>query len=148
MIGGVLTDKVGTRKVIAGSCVLTAVTVYPLFTLLNEPTVLKAIFVQAGLVVTTVGLHCAVPRFLTTMFPVNERYSGIAFSHSLGMAIFGGTTSYIVTYIVVKTGIATMPALYVMFTCAIGFGAITWASAILNNFKRRKFETTALPAST
>jgi MHS family proline/betaine transporter-like MFS transporter len=56
--------------------------------------------------------------------PTNIRYSGIAFSYNLGMALFGGTAPLIVTFLTEKINIIA-PAYYLIFMATISLIAIT-----------------------
>ena len=51
--------------------------------------------------------------FLQDLFPTSNRYTGVAFSFCLGMALIGGNTPLMATYLIEKTGFILMPALLV-----------------------------------
>ncbi len=56
--------------------------------------------------------------------PSNVRYSGIAFSYNLGMALFGGTAPLIVTLFTQRLGLIA-PAYYLMFMASISLIAVS-----------------------
>ncbi|CAM2863681.1 MFS transporter [Legionella worsleiensis] len=56
--------------------------------------------------------------------PENVRYSGIAFSYNLGMALFGGTTPLIVT-LLIEYANSIAPAYYLMLMASISLIAAT-----------------------
>ena len=60
---------------------------------------------------------------LPMLFPPAERYSGSAFSYSLGVAVFGGTAPMIVSWLV-SHGLTFAPALYLMFAGLCGWMAV------------------------
>lgn len=51
--------------------------------------------------------------YMAKLFPIHVRYSGVAFSYSIGMALFGGTTPVICTLLIQKTGNHLSPAFYI-----------------------------------
>lgn len=59
-----------------------------------------------------------------SLFPVRERYSGVAFSITLGQALFGGTTPLISTFLTNVTGDFKAPAYFMMFGAIMGCVAI------------------------
>lgn len=62
--------------------------------------------------------------------PANVRYSGIAFSYNLGMAIFGGTAPLIVGFLTQEIGFVA-PAYYLMIMAGISFiAALTLLSQV------------------
>ena len=61
--------------------------------------------------------------------PENVRYSGIAFSYNLGIALFGGSTPLVVTLLTEKIGLVT-PAYYLIFMAAI---TLITATTLLSN---------------
>lgn len=52
--------------------------------------------------------------FLNTLFPVQYRYTGIAFGYAVGVALFGGTAPFIYSLLIQATGDILSPAYYIM----------------------------------
>jgi MHS family proline/betaine transporter-like MFS transporter len=50
--------------------------------------------------------------FMQSLFPVEDRYSGISFSYSMGMAVFGGSTLLIMETLRVHVDYSFSPALW------------------------------------
>ncbi len=67
--------------------------------------------------------------------PENVRYSGIAFSYNLGMALFGGTAPIIVSLLIAKNG-SLSPAYYLMGMASISLLA---ASRLLRDNQSMQF---------
>jgi MHS family proline/betaine transporter-like MFS transporter len=55
--------------------------------------------------------------------PAEVRYSGIAFSYNLGMALFGGTTPLVITLLTERFGLLA-PAYYLMIMASISLIAV------------------------
>lgn len=64
--------------------------------------------------------------------PENVRYSGIAFAYNLGVALFGGTSPFVVTVLTEKVGLIA-PAYYLVVMAGISLCA---ASTLLNQNKQ------------
>ncbi|MBL7525121.1 MFS transporter [Legionella sp. 30cs62] len=62
--------------------------------------------------------------------PENVRYSGIAFSYNLGMALFGGTTPLVITLLIEHTNLIA-PAYYLIVMATISL--ITATTLVKNN---------------
>ena len=113
-IVGYYGDRIGTRSLLYYSIFLTSFLSYPLFSQMYDPSIMKVLLLQVLLLTSTVGVQAALPNFMANLFPTKERYSGMAVSHSIAMAIFGGTTLPVCTTLVGMTGIKTIPAIYII----------------------------------
>ena len=65
--------------------------------------------------------------YMARLFPVNVRYSGLAFGYSVGIALFGGSTPMICSLLIKSTGIPIMPAFYIIFIAILGFCAVKYS---------------------
>jgi len=54
--------------------------------------------------------------FLSEAFPAAVRSSGLGLVYSLGVAIFGGTTQFVVAWLIERTGSPMVPAWYMLAT--------------------------------
>jgi MHS family proline/betaine transporter-like MFS transporter len=61
---------------------------------------------------------------LPAQFPTASRYSAMGIAYNFSVAIFGGTTPFIVAALIKATGNDMMPAYYLMATSAVGAVAI------------------------
>jgi MHS family proline/betaine transporter-like MFS transporter len=61
---------------------------------------------------------------LPAQFPTTSRYGAMGLSYNIAVAIFGGTTPFIVAALINATGNDMMPAYYLMATSAVGAVAI------------------------
>ncbi|MBF8246396.1 MAG: MFS transporter [Rickettsia sp.] len=57
--------------------------------------------------------------FVISLFKSHLRFLGVSFSYNFGVAIFGGTSAMISSWLVTITGLNYAPAFYVMFTSFI-----------------------------
>lgn len=57
--------------------------------------------------------------FIISLFTTEQKFSGVAFSYNLGIAMFGGTSPIISRWLVEKTGLYYAPSFYIMTTASL-----------------------------
>ncbi len=65
------------------------------------------------------GSCCAAPAAAVEAFPAGVRCSGVAISHNLCMALFGGTAPMVATYLIDRTGSEMAPPIYLMVAAVV-----------------------------
>ncbi len=98
---------------------------YPAFLLLVKvPTTSILVFVTALL--TTLGAlsAAATTAALAAAFPNAVRSSGIAISYAASVSVFGGTTQFIIAWLIGLTGDRLSPAYYLIATSLISLWAM------------------------
>ena len=135
-LSGRLIDRLPRRKplaLLASGC--TAFLVYPVFLMITRATSALPILCGVGLISTMVALGAgAVALLVLEALPARVRASGMAVSHALHVALFGGTAQFIVTGLIRWTGDPMSAAWYVAPACAVSFCALML-------FKEQRFET-------
>lgn len=123
-LAGRVSDKVGRTKLMAWSALSSFGIAFPTFYLMQE-TQSFIVFMLGQILVslTSIPYVAACSAVLPSLFPPTERYSGAAFSYSLGVAVFGGTAPLIVSTLV-NQGLSFAPALYLMFAALCGWLAV------------------------
>ncbi|RUR16650.1 MFS transporter [Legionella sp. km535] len=129
---GYLTDRIPVRKLVMALGILTTLCAYPIFFIYVYCTqlYLLAFLASAFLLGISAGI---IPRLLSELFPTTIRYSGIAVSYNLGFALFGGLTPFISLSLIYYSGIATIPAVYLI---AVAVMSIISLMLIKNKEKR------------
>ncbi|WP_347109254.1 MFS transporter [Paenarthrobacter sp. S56] len=121
---GKLSDRIGRRPVLwigAGSTILFAV---PAFMLIGIGDIWSTL---AGLALVAFPVTFYVANLasaLPALFPTSSRYGGMGIAYNFSVAIFGGTTPFIVQGLIEGTGNDMMPAYYLMATSIVGAIAI------------------------
>ncbi len=110
-IAGWISDKVGRKAVLIPSALAFTFFACPLFTAL-EGGVTNALLAQIFLSIFMGAFFAPIPATLVELFPLKVRYSGLSISHSLSMAIFGGTAPFVATLLIEHMEINAAPALY------------------------------------
>jgi MFS transporter, MHS family, shikimate and dehydroshikimate transport protein len=114
---GWLSDKYGRRPVFIAGAIGSAVLVYPFFFLLNTGTPIL-IWVALVMIFTFCNdaMLAAQSGFMSELFDVRMRYTGVTFTREIPGAIIGGTLPFIATALTLAAGGSSwMVALY----CAV-----------------------------
>lgn len=110
-IAGLISDKIGRKPVLLSAALAFMLFAYPLFLAL-EGSPLVALFAQISLSFLMGVFFAPIPATLVELFPMKVRYSGLAISHSISMAVFGGSAPLMATWLIQETGNNAAPALY------------------------------------
>lgn len=124
---GRLSDRVGRKPLIIWSRVLMVLLIYPAYLwLTSAPSALVLYLVVSvlsiGLVVQTVPGITMLPE----MFPKHVRASGMSLVYSVGVALFGGFSPFISTWLVNATGSKLAPAWYLLVMTALSLAGLRW----------------------
>ncbi|MDF3033899.1 MAG: hypothetical protein K0R76_853 [Alphaproteobacteria bacterium] len=111
LVSGWISDKIGRKPVLISSALAFTFLAYPLFVLL-EGGWTTALFANICLSFIMGVFFAPIPATLVELFPLTVRYSGLSISHSLSMAIFGGTAPFVATGLIHLTNNNASPALY------------------------------------
>lgn len=112
-------DKVGRKPVYATAIGATLVLMVPAFMIMNTGSI-GAVLIALSMVAIPTGLYVALSASaLPALFPTASRFSGMGISYNISVSLFGGTTPLITQFLLQKTGLDIVPALYIMFFSAI-----------------------------
>ena len=121
---GKLSDRIGRRPVLWIGAVSTVVLAAPAFMLIGIGTVWSTL-AGLSLIAFPVAFYVAnLASALPAQFPTASRYGAMGIAYNFAVAIFGGTTPFIVAALINATGNDMMPAYYLMATSAVGAVAI------------------------
>lgn len=118
---GHLTDRWGRKKILFLALIGFVIFSYPLFGLMFENTFEAILAAMLVFAVFEAMFQAVMPALMTESFPASVRYTGLSVSYNFSMAIFGGTTPLVCTYLVKQfDGNVWMPVYYLIATCIIG----------------------------
>jgi MHS family proline/betaine transporter-like MFS transporter len=121
---GKLSDRIGRRPVLWIGALSTVVLAAPAFLLIGVGEVWSTLL-GLSLIAFPVTFYVAnLASALPAQFPTASRYGAMGIAYNFAVAIFGGTTPFIVAALISATGDDMMPAYYLMATSAIGAVAI------------------------
>ncbi|MCZ9882141.1 MFS transporter [Arthrobacter sp. B2a2-09] len=121
---GKLSDRIGRRPVLWIGAISTVVFAIPAFLLIGIGDIWSTL---AGLALIAFPVTFYVANLasaLPALFPTSSRYGGMGIAYNFSVAIFGGTTPFIVAALIQGTGNDMMPAYYLMGTSVVGAIAI------------------------
>ncbi len=126
-LGGALSDRLGRKPVILAGSVGYLVLSYPMFLWMSQGSFTAALSGQLLSAVLSALYGGASLAAFVELFPTRTRYSGLALSYNTAVAICGGTTPLVATWLVNVTGSTLTPAFYLM---AAALGATLAALAM------------------
>lgn len=125
IVGGVASDRIGRRPVMLFGGLALAATLIPAFFWLDaSPTVYVLIAVSFWLSMLNAFGPAAAMVGVTEALPARNRSAALGLSYSLAVAIFGGTTQFIVAWLTGILGDPLAPAYYILTILLIGIGAM------------------------
>lgn len=125
---GIVGDKIGIRKLMSYAAIGGIFFAFPLFSILYyHLSIAIAIFFQISLSLIGVCFVAPISALFTRFFPIEQRYSGVGFSITLGQAIFGGTTPLISALLIDLTNDMRAPGFLLILGCILGlYGVVTF----------------------
>jgi MFS family permease len=123
--GGRLCDRYGRKLTMILPRLVMLLAVYPAFLYLLRHTTTGALVIVTGLL-TLLGSLSAAGAYtaLTEAFPNQSRSSGIAVAYALSVSVFGGTTQFVLAWLIGTSGDRASPAYYVIVTSLISLWAM------------------------
>ena len=111
---GRLSDRFGRKPILIVSSAAVILFSWKLYDLLWHPRFSVPLLGQLGFAVIIAMYNGAAPVAAVEAFPANVRCSGVAISHNLCMALFGGTAPMVATYLIEHTGNEMAPPMYLI----------------------------------
>ena len=129
---GHLSDSFGRRQMLITACVAFLVLTIPLFLIMTRVAGMftAVVLCQIVFAIALTANDGTLATFLAESFPTNVRYSGFALSFNGANAILGGTTPFIVTWLIKVTGSPLAPAVYLTVIALFAMVAIFMSRTI------------------
>ena len=120
LLGGWLSDRVGRRPVLLVSRVVCTALAVPAFSYLIANPSTTSLWAVAGLLaafnaLAGGALFAAIPE----SFSGSRRATAMSIVYACGVAVFGGSTQFVVAWLIQRTGDATAPGWYMLATGAV-----------------------------
>jgi MFS transporter, MHS family, proline/betaine transporter len=127
ILGGYLVDRYPPRRVGLTAAIGVALTVVPSFFIVQQGSVVAAIFGQAAWAVC-IGVASTFGATLSiSQFPAEVRYTATAFAHNTSVTLFGSTAPYVCTWLIDRTGDPIIPAWYLVAVTLLSL-TVAWTT--------------------
>ncbi len=97
---GALSDRIGRKKVIAGSAIAMAVVGIPAYALIATGEMALAILGACIMAVVFAGHTAVIHILIVELFPTRVRYSAYGLGYNISSALFGGTAPLLMTWLI------------------------------------------------
>lgn len=117
---GRLADRYGRRVFLSGSAALILVLAYPMFIYINHaPGLASLLAFQLIFGILIAAYTGPILAAFSELFPAKILSTGLSVAYNFAVTIFGGFASFIITWLIAKTGSDMAPAIYVIVAAAI-----------------------------
>jgi len=125
LAGGALADRWGIKTVAIAPRVLFMIALFPAMSFLVANPGAATLVAAIAILSLSHAMSVAVGVILIPLiFPAAVRSTGLSVTYSLGVAIFGGTATYVVTWLVGVTGNPLASTYYVMAANVVMLAAV------------------------
>jgi len=125
LAGGLLCDRFGRKITNQFPRIVLMLLIVPLFMWLSgAPSATTLLTVSALLAALTAMFGAAGLVTVPELLPIAVRSTGLSLVYAIGTSLFGGTTQFVVTWLIAVTHNPLAPAYYVVAMCAISVAAM------------------------
>jgi MFS transporter, MHS family, citrate/tricarballylate:H+ symporter len=120
-ISGLLSDRHGRKRIIVAGYALTLVCVFPAFWIINHYPSVQILYAMMGLIAVLFAIASPpVIVALTEGLPKSIRSGVVATIYAFAISVFGGSTQFVITWLIQRTGNPLAPAWYWMGALLLG----------------------------
>jgi len=121
---GLLSDRFGRKPLLLFSTLLGLVGAFPLFWLLNHPSIAFAQLGQLGFVLIIGIFGGTLPAVLVEAAPPSVRCTAVSLGYNICFGVIGGLTPLVAAWLVGRTGDEIAPAVLIIASAAVTLVAI------------------------
>jgi MFS family permease len=122
---GLLSDKIGRKKIMGTGLLLFTLAIYPAFIWLTaRPTFLTLLCIELGFALLMAAIFGPLSTAIAEIFPAQIRSTALSLTYNLAASLLGGFTPFMLTWLVSVTGDKLMPAHYLMVFLLLGMASM------------------------
>lgn len=125
---GALADRVGRRAVMLGGSLAVALLAVPCFHLLGSGSAFEQLAALVALNLCLAAMLSCIYSQVPSLFDTSVRFTGMAISYNVSVALFAGTAPMINTWLIQATGSRMIPAYYLIAAAAAGVLALLFCA--------------------
>jgi MFS transporter, MHS family, proline/betaine transporter len=123
---GHLSDRYGQLRIMIPAAVLILVLIYPMFALMVGVPTLAVLLCVVGLLAVLKGAYFGpMGAVLAMLFPTATRATGQALGYNVGVAVFGGFTPLVATWLIKVTSLSVAPSFWVIIAGVVSLVSLT-----------------------
>ena len=112
-LSGALSDKIGRKKVLMMGCTFLLILIFPLYkNLIDYPSLQNLLYLQVPLCASLAFVFGPLVAFSSELFKTLGRTTSMSIGYNFTVAIFGGFSPFIVTWMVGSLNLVYAPAYY------------------------------------
>ena len=123
-LAALLSDRLGRKPLLITGVTSLLLLAYPLFALMHHGDSGMVFLGQFGFVVVTSLIFGTYPTTMVEMVSPRVRVTALSIGYNLCLAIFGGTTPLISSYLIARTSNDLAPAFYLMATAVVSLSVL------------------------
>ena len=125
LLGGALSDRIGRKPAMLVPTALLLVFILPAFYVIAHYRTTAALLAATALLASLRSLYSPIPTvWLTESLPPAIRCAAVGLVYAVSISLFGGTTQYVVTWLIKVSGNPLAPAWYWTGATIIGLAAM------------------------
>lgn len=127
-VAGWWADRIHPHTLLKGVSVSFILLPLPLFWLVVQAPSFATLMLLQGFFAVAVGVaYGALPLTVVSAFPKTVRYTACGLAFNVSVALFGGTSPFVVTSLIRETGVLLVPAFVLMVVGGVSLAALTRA---------------------
>jgi MFS family permease len=124
LVSGILSDRIGRRPILIACTVLALLTAYPaLAWLIAAPSFFRLLAVELWLSLLYAWYNGTMAVWMTEIMPAHVRVTSFSFAYNIAVALFGGFTPAISTFLIHETGNAAIGGVWLSIAAACSLAA-------------------------
>ncbi len=135
----IFADRIGHLRLIMAGAALMLLLSVPIYWLFSRGQLAGMITGMIAMSLLIAISFAAINAYMISLFPPACRYSGFGVSFHLGIALFGGTTPWVMLWLIERTHQLTAPAYYYIWGCLVGV-----ISILICEYGRHKKQSTVV----